>query len=165
MRFLLVDRLTRLEVGDSVEGFKGWSMADDVFQDHFPGRPIVPGVLLIESMAQMMGFLLRRTYQAHFGDDREAHAILSIVHKAKFRRVVVPGDRVEMKGRIISFDRMRASCQVMSMVDGERRAEADLSFVWHVVDPGLVRADLRAQRETYERTVLSGIASSSDVGQ
>ena len=165
MRFHLVDRLTRLELGESVEGFKCWSMADDVFQDHFPGRPVVPGVLLVESMAQMMGFLLQWSYHAKFGREREPHAILSIIHKAKFRRTVIPGDRVDMVGRIISMDTKRASCTVRGTVDGETRVDADLSFVWYVVDRGELPPELLMQRESYERNVLVGLPSEVDLLQ
>lgn len=157
MRFLLLDRLTRMEIGKSVEGYKCWSMSDDVFDEHFPGTPVVPGVLLVESMAQMMGFLLQRTYHAEYGGDDFVGAILSIIHSAKFRRVVEPGDRVDMAGRILAMDRTRASCRVSASVGGEERASADLSFVWHVRKRGELPPELSHQRSSYERFVFAGL--------
>jgi 3-hydroxyacyl-[acyl-carrier-protein] dehydratase len=159
MRFLLVDRLTSLEVGKRVEGYKCWSLADDVFDEHFPGTPIVPGVLLVESMAQMVGFLLHRSYVHEFGDDAYVGAILSIIHKAKFRRLVEPGDRVDMDGELLAMDRTRASCRVRASVRGEERATADLSFVWHVRQPEELPPELLMQRRSYERFVFAGLES------
>ncbi len=157
MRFLMLDRLTSLELGESVEGYKCWSLSDDVFEYHFPGSPIVPGVLLVESMAQMVGFLLEKTYHREFGDENFVGAILSIIHKAKFRRPVVPGDRVDMLGKLLAMDRTRASCSVQARVNGDLRAQADLSFVWHVRPPEEVPPELSIQRASYERFVFEGL--------
>ena len=157
MRFLLVDRLTRMEVGRSVEGHTTWSLSEDVFEDHFPGVPIVPGVLLVEAMAQMAGFLLARTYKKEYGDEHFVGAILSIIHKAKFRRTVAPGDRVDMHADLTSFDRKRASCRAKASVDGQLRAEAVLSFVWHVQPIDEAPPELLTRRASYERFVFAGL--------
>jgi 3-hydroxyacyl-[acyl-carrier-protein] dehydratase len=159
MRFLLVDRITRLEMGASVEGHKCWSLSDDVFRDHFPGNPIVPGVLLVESMAQLVGFLLESTYYAQFGTDKEVAGLLSIIHKAKFRRFVVPGERLDMHGSLLSLDRRRASFRVRASVTNELRAEADLSFVVVSAEPGSMSPELRMHRESYSRFVMGGLGA------
>jgi len=155
MRFLLLDRVTRIEVGESIEGYKCWSMSDDVFDEHFPGAPVVPGVLLVESMAQLMGFLLQRSYHQQYETDEVVGAILSLIHRAKFRKVVEPGDRVDMEGSLLSMDRSRASCRVNASVRGEIRATADLSFVWHIRNRDDLPPELLAQRRSYERFVFS----------
>lgn len=157
MRFLMVDRIASMEVGASVSGFKCWSVSDDVFRDHFPGTPIVPGVLLIESMAQLCGFLLSNTYRARFGHAREVGAILAMVHRAKFRRFVVPGDRVDMAATLVSFDAHRAACRIRGTVASELRTEAELSFVFHTWDPADTASELRMHRESYERLVFADL--------
>lgn len=157
MRFLLVDRITKLEPGRCIEGVKCWSLADEVFRDHFPGAPIVPGVLLVESMAQLVGFLIEHSYRRAFGDEEDVGALLSIIHKAKFRRFVVPGECVEMQGVLLSFDPSRASCRIRAAVDGQIRAESDLSFVIHTWEAGSMGALLREQRESYSRVVMAGL--------
>lgn len=158
MRFLLVDRVTKLEPGRCIEGIKCWSMADDVFRDHFPGAPIVPGVLLVESMAQLVGFLIEHSYRRAFGGEEDVGALLSIIHKAKFRHFVVPGECVEMKGELLSFDSNRASCRISAAVGGQIRAESDLSFVINTWKAGSMGALLREQRESYSQIVMAGLA-------
>lgn len=154
MRFLLVDRVSSLELGRSISGHKNWSMADDVFNDHFPGTPVVPGVLLVESIAQLLGFLLERSYRRQYEDDRWIGAILSIIHRAKFRQPVLPGDRVDMKGEVLSLDERRASGRGRGYVDGVLRVEAELSFVWHRQPHDEVPVELTMQRRSYEQFVF-----------
>ena len=157
MRFYLLDRVTKITPGESIEGLKCWSLSEDVFTDHFPGIPIVPGVYIIESMAQLLGVLLERSYPEAFTDDEEGvYAILSIVHKAKFRRFTIPGDRMELFGKIGTLDRRIANGTVMAKVDGELRAKADLSFVLIAKSQSL-NPLLRQQRENYYHFLHNGV--------
>ncbi|HLE09775.1 MAG: hypothetical protein A2504_11340 [Bdellovibrionales bacterium RIFOXYD12_FULL_39_22] len=129
MRFYLVDRITEMELGKSAKGLKCWSLTEGIFNEHFPGYPIVPGVLAIESMAQLLGILLEKSHLANFGEEHESYAVLSIVHKAKFKSFLLPGDRAEMVGKLNTFDINHGNGVVDTFVDGKLISSCDLSFV------------------------------------
>lgn len=128
MRFYLIDRLESIEPNVSATGIKCWSLSDDMFAEHFPGFPIVPGVLQIESIAQLMGILIEQSYKESFPNAGRAYPILSIVQKAKFREPVIPGDQCFVTVKLTSLDTMRAAGTGQILVDGVLKAEADLSF-------------------------------------
>jgi 3-hydroxyacyl-[acyl-carrier-protein] dehydratase len=128
MRFYLLDRITELDPGVSIRGVKCWTLSDELFADHFPGLPMVPGVLLIESCAQLLGVLIDESYAARHPDRGGVYVVLSIVHKAKFRVPVQPGDRCELSGTLRTLDLNRATGSAQVFVDSERVAEVDLSF-------------------------------------
>jgi 3-hydroxyacyl-[acyl-carrier-protein] dehydratase len=89
--FLLVDRIERICGDESCVGLKNISFNEPFFQGHFPGRPLMPGVLLIEGMAQTAGAICALA----MGRDRPQQVYFLTIDSAKFRRPVVPGDRVE----------------------------------------------------------------------
>jgi 3-hydroxyacyl-[acyl-carrier-protein] dehydratase len=128
MRFYLVDRITELDPGVSIRGVKCWTLSDEIFADHFPGLPMVPGVLLIESCAQLLGVLIDESYGARHPGGSGVYVVLSIVHKAKFRVPVHPGDRCDLAGTLRTLDRNRATGSAQVLVDSELVAEVDLSF-------------------------------------
>jgi 3-hydroxyacyl-[acyl-carrier-protein] dehydratase len=128
MRFYLIDRVLSLEPGKTIEGIKCWSLSDEVFNEHFPGFPVVPGVFLIESMAQLMGVLIEESYKVEFKQEERVYPILSIVHKAKFRDVVRPGDKCHITGELRSLDYNRSTGALKIFVDDELMADAELSF-------------------------------------
>jgi len=129
MRFYLVDRITQLHAGGTASGIKCWSLDNSIFQDHFPGIPMVPGVLLTESMAQLAGILIKKTYYLEYGEGEEIYPVLSIIQKAKFRSFVKPGDQCILFAEVISVDHNRASAKVHSTVEGELVSEAQLTFL------------------------------------
>lgn len=130
MRFYLLDRITEIELGKSIKGIKCWSMSDEIFNEHFPGFPIVPGVLAIESMAQLMGTLLEKSHQEKFGDENAAYAVLSIVHKAKFKGFLLPGDQAKMRGELISLDKTHGSGKIETFVEDNLISVCELSFAF-----------------------------------
>jgi 3-hydroxyacyl-[acyl-carrier-protein] dehydratase len=99
MRYLLIDRITALEPPELARAVKCVSLADDVFADHFPGHPVMPGALLVEALAQLGGVLLEATVRQQ-GRTEELHALLTIIERAKFRRMVRPGDRLRLEARV-----------------------------------------------------------------
>jgi 3-hydroxyacyl-[acyl-carrier-protein] dehydratase len=129
MRFFLIDRIREMIPGESAVGGKCWSMDNEIFQDHFPGLPTAPGVLLTESMAQLAGVLIKKSYYKEYGDGIKVYPVLSIIQKAKFRFFVRPGDQCIIKAKLISIDRGRGNAKVESFVDDKLVCETTLSFV------------------------------------
>jgi len=100
--FLLLDRVTDLVAKESIVGFKNVTIGDNIFQGHFPGHPIYPGVMILEGMAQAGGILAFKS----MGDMTEEEAANKVVYfmsidKAKFRAPVRPGDRLEYRISVI----------------------------------------------------------------
>lgn len=95
--FLLVDRIIEVEDAKRIVGIKNVTANEQFFQGHFPGRPIMPGVLLLEVMAQVGGVLARKTAM---GRGRPT-VFLTGIEKAKFRRPVVPGDQLRVEVEVI----------------------------------------------------------------
>ena len=119
--FLLVDKIIEINGDDSAIGIKNVTANEPQFQGHFPGNPIMPGVLLIEAMAQTAGAICARKV----GDETNLVYFMTI-DNARFRKPVIPGDRVEFhvtkqkqRGNIWKFH-----CD--AMVDGHKVAEADV---------------------------------------
>ena len=95
--FLLVDRVLELEPGKRVVALKNVTVNEHYFQGHFPGHPVVPGVLLVEGLAQAGGLLL-----LHDLDDRDGKLLyFTSIEKARFRRPVVPGDQVRYEVEVL----------------------------------------------------------------
>ena len=129
MRYFLLDRITRIELGKEIEGVKCWTLSDEIFNDHFPGFPVVPGALLTESKAQLLGFLVEQSHEMEFHFKNGIFVLLSIIQKAKFRNFVIPGDQCILKAQLRTLDINRASGHVKTYVENVCVAEADLSFI------------------------------------
>jgi 3-hydroxymyristoyl/3-hydroxydecanoyl-(acyl carrier protein) dehydratase len=142
VRYVLLDRITELRPPELARGVKAVSLADDVFVDHLPGQPIMPGTLLLEAMAQLGGVLVEASMRERGRHD--LHALLVTVDKASFPRLVRPGDVVELEagGGPLSEDggRVRAAARV----DHEVAAEAELTFAFHKISNPIVLARRRA---------------------
>jgi len=95
--FLLVDRILELDEATRIVGIKNVTANEEFFQGHFPGQPIMPGVLLLEVMAQVGGILARKTAE---GKGRPT-VFLTGIEKAKFRRPVVPGDQLRVEVEVV----------------------------------------------------------------
>jgi len=100
--FLLVDRVTELEKGVSIEAFKNVSISEPVFQGHFPGHPIYPGVMIIEGMAQAGGILAFQSSSAESQEEMNDKVVYFMsIDKAKFRSPVTPGDQLVYRLTVI----------------------------------------------------------------
>ncbi len=96
--FVLVDRVTRLDKGKSIQGHKMVSMNEPWTAGHFPGRPIMPGVLIIEALAQIGGIL---AYASEPFDASDSLMYFLGIDKAKFRHTVTPGDRLDLAVEVL----------------------------------------------------------------
>jgi len=103
--FLLVDRITEVDGEKTIKGFKNVTANEEFFQGHFPGNPVMPGVLIIEAMAQLGAYLLLRRWSPE-----RRTAYFTTIEKARFKRAVVPGDRLDME---VLVTRDRGSFAVM----------------------------------------------------
>lgn len=122
--FLLVDRIIEYVAGERAVGIKNVTSNEPYFQGHFPGKPILPGVLIVEAMAQVCGVVL--TQMLEF--DRGLFLFVGI-NKVRFRRQVVPGDRLVMTVELIGVKQRRfAKMQARAEVDGKLATEGELSF-------------------------------------
>jgi beta-hydroxyacyl-ACP dehydratase FabZ len=123
--FLLVDRILEVEQGKRVVGIKNVTFNEEFFQGHFPGNPVMPGVLVLEAMAQVAAFGLLGVVP-----DRERKLLyLSGVDRCKFRRPVVPGDQLRIEAEIVSLRTRVCKCRATASVDGAVCAEAELLSV------------------------------------
>jgi len=137
MRYVLLDRITALQPPKVATGVKCVSLADDIFVDHFPGHPVMPGALILEALAQLGGVLVEATMRSRGRFD--LHALLTMVDKARFTTMVRPGDRLELEahGKNASEDGGRV--HAVAKLDGKVAAEAELTFVFaHVTQPKLI---------------------------
>ena len=122
--FLLVDRIVELEPGKRIAGIKNVSANEWFFQGHFPGNPIMPGVLILEALAQVGAVLVLREFKS---EGRIAR--FTGMDGVKFRRKVVPGDQLRLEAEV---DRVRppfGRYKTKATVDGEVAAEALLKFM------------------------------------
>lgn len=131
MRWLWLDGIEELEEGRFARGHKVFPADESFFRDHFPGFPVVPGVILLEAMAQLSGKLIGYTVRKERGD--WPFPILSMAERVKFRRFVRPEERVEFTAEIISLRDESALMKVRAKVDGRVVAQAEETFVFNAV--------------------------------
>ena len=120
--FLLVDRIVEVEKHKRVVGIKNVTVNEPFFQGHFPGNPVMPGVLILEAMAQVGAVLLLE----ELGDMTDRFFYLAGLDKVRFRRPVVPGDQLRCELEVLNVRSTSCKMQARATVDGELVAEATL---------------------------------------
>jgi 3-hydroxyacyl-[acyl-carrier-protein] dehydratase len=119
--FLLVDRIVDLQPGVSITGIKNVTINEPFFQGHFPGQPIMPGVLIIEAMAQVAGVL------AFCGGMEGRSVYFMSIDNAKFRRPVVPGDQVKLEIKVLKQRGNVWKFSGTATVDGKLVSESEFT--------------------------------------
>ena len=120
--FLLVDRVVELEPGKRVVAIKNVSFNESFFQGHFPGAPVMPGVLIVEAMAQAGAILI-----LHDMKDRAGKLVyFAGIDKARFRRPVDPGDQLRMTLEVVKLRSRTCLMRGVAEVDGEVAAQAEI---------------------------------------
>lgn len=152
MRFILIDRIDRLELRKRAEGHKLIAPDEEYFRDHFPGYPIVPGVLVLESLAQLGGRLVEASVRDMAG--RRVLPMLAKVERAKFLQPVRPGDRLDLAVDLLALADDAARVTGVARVGDRKAATADIMYAMLDVD--------RRSPETFSDAQATAIFQWSD---
>jgi 3-hydroxyacyl-[acyl-carrier-protein] dehydratase len=132
MRFFLIDRITRWEVGASAEASKNVALSEDFFDDHFPRRPVMPGVLILEGMAQLSGLLLEASLSQKYG--KSAKAVVTVLERTKFRSLVKPGDTLVYRSEVVSVNETGGKVKAFALRGGSPVTSTEMVFAFKYVD-------------------------------
>lgn len=127
--FLFVDKIVEMELGKRVVGIKNVTANEPFFQGHFPGNPIMPGVLIIEAMAQVGGVLARLSIPDVMEREEMGEIVFVSMDKVKFRKPVVPGDQIRFEDEALRTGGRIWKMVGKAFVDGDLVAEANLVAV------------------------------------
>ncbi len=131
MRWIFLDRIHDLRPGEIIRGEVCFPPHLEIFDDHFPGWPVVPGVLLLEALAQLSGKAIGYTVRWTRGD--WPFPILSMIRGVKFRRFVRPGEGVQLEAVFTALRAESAAMKVRALVDEKVVAQADQIFVFNAL--------------------------------
>jgi 3-hydroxyacyl-[acyl-carrier-protein] dehydratase len=121
--FLLIDRIIKIVPGDEIVALKNVTMNEPFFQGHFPAQPVMPGVLIMEALAQAGGVLASEIR----GPDKQGEIIYFMgMDHVRFRRPVVPGDQLILEARVLKMRSKVAKMAGRALVEGQMVAEAEL---------------------------------------
>ncbi|HET7301350.1 MAG TPA: 3-hydroxyacyl-ACP dehydratase FabZ [Oleiagrimonas sp.] len=123
--FLLVDRVLELEMGKRIAAIKNVTINEPFFQGHFPGHPVMPGVLIVEALAQAAGVLFQLSASS---DDNNGSSLYYLVKidKARFTAMVVPGDQLRLEVNLKRLLRGMGLFEARALVDGNEVASCEL---------------------------------------
>ena len=138
MRFFLIDKITKWQVGTAAEAIKNVALSEDFFDDHFPRRPIMPGVLILEGMAQLSGLLLEASVEERYGQN--AKALLTVLERTKFREMVRPGDTLTYRAEVVSVNRAGGKTSVQGSCDGRLVATSGMVFAFQQVEDPMLES-------------------------
>ncbi|HOJ12660.1 MAG TPA: 3-hydroxyacyl-ACP dehydratase FabZ [Clostridiales bacterium] len=127
--FLLVDKVLEIEPGKRAVAIKNVTINEPFFQGHFPGYPIMPGVLIVEALAQTAGIAA-----ASLEENKGRLGVFTGIDSMKFRKQVVPGDVLRLEAEILVLKMGMAKVKVSATVDGQTAAEGEIKFA--MIDAG-----------------------------
>jgi 3-hydroxyacyl-[acyl-carrier-protein] dehydratase len=128
----MLDRIIEWNIGESAKGIKNVTLSEDFFDDHFPRHPIMPGVLIIEALAQLSGLLLEATIERDH--NKKVKALLTMLEKVKFRNISKPGDTLILNSKILSVHEDSGRVKTVASVNEKIIAETEMIFVWVSLD-------------------------------
>ena len=130
--FLLIDRVIKLVAGEQIVAIKNVTINEPFFQGHFPGNPIMPGVLIIEAMAQAGGIL---AYESMPPDSRSRLVYFMGMDKVKFRKPVLPGDQLVLEAETLRVKARTGHVRCRATVDGQMVSQAEIKFMLVDAEP------------------------------
>ena len=149
MRFFLIDRITRWEVGSLAEGHKNVALSEDFFDDHFPRRPVMPGVLILEGMAQLSGLLLEASLKKQY--DKNAKAVLTVLERTKFRVMVKPGDALLYRAELASLNEAGGKTKATAVCGSKVVTTTEMVFAFKYLDDPLLDEKRRRLMEMWRQ--------------
>ncbi len=139
MRFLMIDKIIGWQIGGSAKAVKNISLSEDFFDDHFPRMPIMPGILILEGMAQLGGIFLEETVKENMGIEKKA--IMTIIDKTKFRDISKPGDSLIYTAKVISFNDSAGKVQVEAHREDRLIVSSKITFVLDAYNDPILKRD------------------------
>jgi len=121
--FLLVDRVIELEEDKRIVGIKNVTINEPFFQGHFPAQPVMPGVLIVEAMAQLSGIMLLKR-----SEDRGKIGFFLAIDNARFRRAVIPGDQLRLEVDVLKIKKTLLKVRARALVEEDIACEAEMLF-------------------------------------
>ncbi|HHY81814.1 MAG TPA: 3-hydroxyacyl-ACP dehydratase FabZ [Clostridiales bacterium] len=121
--FILVDRITEMEPGKCAKGIKNVTINEPFFQGHFPGYPVMPGVLILEALAQLGAAVVLGSEE-----NKGKLALFTGIDGVRFRRQVIPGDQLQLEVQVIKMRNVMGKAAVKATVDGEVAVEGEIMF-------------------------------------
>lgn len=122
--FLLVDKIIEIEENKRIVGLKNVTVNESFFQGHFPNEPVMPGVLIIEALAQVGAVLVLNK-----PENRGKIALFAGIDNCRFKRKVFPGDQLRLEIQVLKLKGVLGKCKAQAFVDQELACEAELMFV------------------------------------
>ncbi len=138
MRFFLIDKITKWQVGIEAEALKNVALSEDFFDDHFPRRPVMPGVLMVEGMAQLSGLLLEGSLKEKYNCD--AKAVLTVLERTKFREVIHPGSTLTYRTRLLSVNKNGGKVSAEAVCKERIVVTTGMVFAFKYVDDPMLEA-------------------------
>jgi len=138
----MIDKIVEWRIGGLARAVKNITLSEDFFDDHFPRMPIMPGVLILEGMAQLGGIFLEETVQEKLGLEKKA--IMTIIDKTKFRDISRPGDTLVYTAEVLSFNPDAGKVEVTARKKDKEIVSTRITYVLNAYeDPILQRDRLR----------------------
>jgi len=143
MRFFLIDRITLWEPATgAAEAIKNVALSEDFFDDHFPRRPVMPGVLILEGLAQLSGLLLETALQKK--SSKLAKAVLTVLERTKFRALVKPGDTLRYRTEITAMHEAGGKVKATAFRGEDVVASTEMVFGFKYTEDTLMESKRQA---------------------
>ena len=154
MKFNLIDRITHIEKGSHITAIKNLSLAEEYLTDHFPGNPVMPGVLMLEALVQAGAHLVRASKDFSLGV-----VIMTEARNVKYGQFVVPGDQLQIEVSLLNIEGDKARCRGQGTLSGETVVSA--RFVLNLINledinPALRENDQAIREAAKENFILLG---------